>query len=415
MTDTPAHITCDIAVIGGGPAGLFAAECLSGQGFTVHLFERKGSVGRKFLIAGRGGLNLTHSDPPDLFATRYRERAGQVGDWLRDFDAAALREWAKGLGIDTFIGSSGRVFPTDMKAAPLLRAWVKRLRDRGVVFHVKHDWQGWDATGDLRFQTEQGVVHCTAKACLLALGGASWPQLGSDGSWQSVLRERGMPVHALRPANCGFEVTWSDIFRAKFAGHPLKPIALLWRDTAGVSHRLQGECVISDYGIEGSAVYAASSDLRDALAHDGQAELGIDLMPGQSEEKLRALLEKPRQGRSTTEFLRRQLRLDGVKLGLIYERMPRDAMNDASRLAAGLKSLPIRLLQPRPIAEAISSAGGVAMEGLDNRLMSEAMPGLFCAGEMLDWEAPTGGYLLTACFASAKRAADGVLGFLQAR
>ena len=404
-----------VAVIGGGPAGLMAAERLRAAGLAVDLYEAKGSVGRKFLIAGKGGLNLTHAEPRPRFDARYRERAPEVGRWLDRFDADALRDWARGLGVDTYVGSSGRVFPGDRKAAPLLRGWVRRLRERGVAFHVQHRWTGWDAAGALRFDTPQGEVHAKPDAVLLALGGGSWPELGSDSAWVPSLAARGVGLAPLRPANSGFEVGWSAHFAQRHAGAPIKPVVLHWRDADGTEQSLQGECVATQYGIEGSAIYAISATLRELIDRDGHADLALDLAPSRTEAQLLAALARPRGGRSLSEHLRRAAGLHGVKAGLLHEALPREALQDPARLAAAIKRLPLRLLRPRPIDEAISSAGGIRFEALDERLMLRALPGVFAAGEMLDWEAPTGGYLLTACFAGGLVAAEGVLDWLGVR
>ena len=401
-----------VAVVGGGPAGLFAAETLRSAGCTVEVYEAKGSVGRKFLVAGKGGLNLTHSDPPERFASRYRERADAVAGWLRAFDAAALREWARGLGVPTFVGTSGRVFPDDLKAAPLLRGWVRRLRADGVDIHVHHRWLGWDASGALRFETPDGEAAVRADATVLALGGGSWPQLGSDGAWQELLAAEGVELAPLLPSNCGFDAGWSAHFAQRHAGAPLKPVVAHWRDDAGSTHALQGECVVSEHGVEGSLVYALSAMLRERIAREGHAVLELDLVPGRERARLERELSRPRGKRSVSEHLRRAAGLDGVRTGLLREVLGAAALDDPAALAAGAKRLPLRLRAPRPLAEAISSAGGVRLEALDEALMLRARPGVFVAGEMLDWEAPTGGYLLTACFASGRVAADGVLHWL---
>jgi uncharacterized flavoprotein (TIGR03862 family) len=394
-----------VAVVGGGPAGLMAAEAASAAGVAVDFYEGKGSVGRKFLIAGRGGLNLTHSEARAPFAARYSQRAGAVGAWLGAFDAEALRAWSAGLGIDTFVGSSGRVFPTDMKAAPLLRAWVRRLRDQGVAFHVKHRCVGWQREHDgahvLAFDTPAGRVAARAGAVVFALGGASWPQLGSDGAWADWLGAAGLPIVPLQPSNCGFDVDWSAHFAARHAGAPVKP-AWLRVDDGGDPRALQGEFVVSATGIEGSLVYAVSARLREAIARDGQARVWLDLAPHLAADAVLARLARPRGGRTLSEVLRRALGLDGVRAALVRECLPADALADPARLAAGIKALPIVLRRPRPVAEAISTAGGIALEGLDATLMAHAAPGAFFAGEMLDWEAPTGGYLLTASMASGR-------------
>jgi len=393
-----------VAVVGGGPAGLMAAEVARAAGCEVDLFEAKGSVGRKFLIAGKGGLNLTHAEPMPGFAARYGPRADAVGGWLRDFGPDALRQWARDLGVDTYVGTSDRVFPLDRKAAPLLRGWVRRLKEQGVRFHVQHHWQGWDAGGALRFDTPEGARRVRARATVLALGGGSWPQLGSDGSWVPLLAGRGVDVAPLVPSNCGFDVGWSAHFAARHAGAPLKPVVARWRDAGGREHALQGECVATATGIEGSLVYALSVPLREAIARDGQTTLWLDLVPGRDPARLRRDLARPRNGRSLSEHLRRHAGVTGAKAALLREVLDAPALADMARVAAALKRLPLVLRQPRPLAEAISSGGGVRLEALGADLMLDALPGVFCAGEMLDWEAPTGGYLLTACFASGRRA-----------
>ena len=404
-----------LAIIGGGPAGLMAAEAASAAGIEVHVFEAKGSVGRKFLIAGKGGLNLTHSEMRPGFDARYRERAAKVGAWLDDFDADALRAWARDFGVETYVGSSGRVFPIDRMAAPLLRGWVRRLRDGGVQFHVQHRWLGWGERGALRFSTPHGEVLFDADAVVLAMGGGSWPQLGSDGAWVSALAARGIDVAPLKPANCGFDVGWSEFLAKRHAGAPLKAVVAHWQDAAGREHALQGECVLTETGIEGSLVYAIAADLRDVIERDGGTLLHLDLVPGRDLQRLQQDLEKPRNGRSLGEHLRRQAGIEGAKSALLHEILDKPALQDMARVAATLKRLPLRLLRPRPMAEAISTAGGVRLEAMDDDLMLRDLPGVFCAGEMLDWEAPTGGYLLTACFASGLRAGRGAVAWLQSR
>lgn len=404
-----------VAIIGGGPAGLMAAETVRAAGHAVDVYEAKGSPGRKFLIAGKGGLNLTHSDPFAVFVARYRERSEAVGAWLADFDGPALREWSLGFGVETYVGSSGRVFPLDRKAAPLLRGWVRRLKESGVRFHVQHRWTGWDDAGALRFDTPEGGMAVRADAVVLAMGGGSWPELGSDAAWVAPLAARGVDIAPLKPANCGFDIDWTPWFRDRQAGAPLKPVVAYWTALDGQPRSQQGECVISADGIEGSLVYAMAADLRDTLARDGRCVLHLDLLPGQSPAQVIDKLQRPRQGRSFGEHLRRQLGLGGVKSALLFEAMGKDAGQlPPEAIATALKRLPLSLLRPRPIAEVISSAGGVRLESLDARLMLRDLPGTFCAGEMLDWEAPTGGYLLTACFASGLRAGRGVVAYLQA-
>jgi uncharacterized flavoprotein (TIGR03862 family) len=390
-----------------------AAEVARAAGVDVDLYEAKGSVGRKFLIAGKGGLNLTHSQPRPGFDTRYGARASEVGAWLDGFDGESLRDWARELGVDTYVGTSGRVFPMDRKAAPLLRAWIRRLRDDGVRFHVHHRWLGW-RDGRLLFETPHGDVLANADAVILALGGGSWPQLGSDGAWVPWLRERGIDVAALLPSNCGFDIGWSEHFASRHAGAPLKPVVAHWIDANGGAQSLQGECVVTATGIEGSLVYALSAMLRDRITREGHATLVLDLAPGRDATRVERELAKPRDGRSLSEHLRRQVGIEGVKAALLFEILGRDGGDDIALLARTIKRLPLRLVRPRPLAEAISSAGGVRLEAMDASLMLQAMPGVFCAGEMLDWEAPTGGYLLTACFASGRRAGLGAVNWLAA-
>lgn len=391
-----------------------AAETARGAGLQVDIYEAKGSVGRKFLIAGKGGLNLTHSDPFGEFIRRFGSRQQEVAAWLRDFGPDALRRWAADLGVETFVGSSGRVFPLDLKAAPLLRGWVRRLREQGVRFHVHHRWIGWSETGALRFATPDGTREIAAGAVVLALGGGSWPQLGSDGAWQPLLVQRGVDVAPLQPSNCGFDIGWSEHFVKHHAGAPLKPVVIYWRNAVGLEQSLQGECVITETGIEGSLIYALSGPLRDAIARDGQVEIQLDLAPGRDLPRLQRDLAKPRGGRSLSEHLRREAGLTGARANLIYEVLGRQTQADNLTLAATIKRLPLRLKRARPLEEAISSAGGIRLEGLDDALMIKALPGVFAAGEMLDWEAPTGGYLLTACFASGRRAGQGAAEWLKA-
>ena len=407
-----------IAIIGGGPAGLMAAEVLAAAGHAVTVFDAKPSVGRKFLLAGKGGLNLTHSEPFEPFVSRFGARAPLIEPWLRSFGAEALRAWAAGLGVETFVGTSGRVFPADLKAAPLLRAWLHRLRAAGVKFAMRHRWTGWDADGALRFDTPDGERRLAPRATLLALGGASWPQLGSDGAWVPWLAARGVDLAPLQPANCGFDVGptaahpsaagWSERFASEFAGQPVKPVAL---SAEGFPVRA-GEFVITATGIEGSLVYAASGALREQIARDGQATLHLDLLPQLSPERVLAEVRHPRGSRSLSSHLKSRLNLSPLKLGLLHELLTREQMLDAATLAAALKRLPLALHAARPVAEAISTAGGVRFEALDERLMLRAVPGVFVAGEMLDWEAPTGGYLLTASMASGRAAATGLAHWL---
>jgi uncharacterized flavoprotein (TIGR03862 family) len=398
------------AVIGAGPAGLMAAEALVRRGVRVDVFDAMPSVGRKFLLAGRGGLNLTHSEPPEPFLQRYAERSEALRAPLAAFDAAAVRAWAAELGITTFVGTSGRVFPTDLKAAPLLRAWLHRLRAAGVRFHPRHRWSGWDAEGRLRFAAPTDEVLHAADATVLALGGASWPRLGSDGAWVPWLEAAGAEVAPLRPANCGFDVAgWSDHLRQKFAGQPVKPVAGRFGD---VYH--QGEFVLTDTGIEGSLVYAFSARLRDAIAAQGEATWEVDLLPQHPAEQVLAEVARPRGPRSLSTHLKSRLGLQGLKMALLHELLTPQQLSDPRELARAIKALPLRLVRPRPVAEAISTAGGVRFESLDAHGMLRSRPGVFCAGEMLDWEAPTGGYLLTACLATGRQAGEGAAGWLGA-
>lgn len=406
-------LSCQAVVIGAGPAGLMAAEVLAQAGVQVDVFDVMPSVGRKFLLAGKGGLNLTHAEPEDLLRTRYREAQTWLTPALTAFGPAALRAWAQGLGITTFVGTSGRVFPQEMKAAPMLRAWLQRLRRQGVRFHMRHRWTGWDLQGALRFSTPEGMRPVQAQVTALALGGASWSRLGSDGAWVPWLQAQGVEVAELQPSNCGFDAPWSEHFRDRFQGAPLKSVALEWDERKEVPadapsrRRHLGEFVITATGVEGSLIYAASAALRDSLQRNGQATCWVDLLPARSTEFVLAEVARGRGTRSLSTHLKSRLGLDGVKMGLLHERLTREQMLDAPTLARAIKALPIELAAPRPIDEAISSAGGVCGNALDEHLMLRQRPGVFCAGEMLDWEAPTGGYLLTACFATGLQAGEG--------
>ena len=402
-----------IAVVGGGPAGLMAAEVLSRAGHRVDLYDAMPSVGRKFLLAGRGGLNLTHSEDPASFLSRYGERREEVGKWLADFGPQQLRDWARGLGVETFVGSSGRVFPREMKAAPLLRAWLHRLRAAGVVFHARHRWLGWREDGRmLRFAAPSGELHVEAAAAVLALGGGSWARLGSDGAWLPVLAQRGVAVQPLRPANCGFDVAWSEYLRRHFAGTPVKGVAAVLTAADGFVLRRDGEFLVTEYGVEGSLIYGLSGALRGCIEATGGATLRLDLAPGRDLLRLAGELGRPRGRDSLSNHLRRRTGITGVKAALLHECATAEDFASPERLAAAIKSVPVRLISPRPLDEAISSAGGVEFTALAPDLMLRMLPGVFCAGEMLDWEAPTGGYLLTACFASGYAAGHGVLHWL---
>jgi len=404
-----------VAVIGGGPAGLMAAEVLAQGGVRVELFDAMPSVGRKFLLAGVGGMNITHAEPFESFLSRYRARATAIRPLLEAFSPNALCGWIHGLGIETFVGSSGRVFPKDMKAAPLLRAWLHRLRESGVRFHVRHRWLGWADDGALRFATPQGERAVQADAVVLALGGGSWAKLGSDGAWVPLLAQRGVEVAPLLPSNCGFDVAggWSEHLRSRFAGQPLKTVALRFTDAAGNPHQRKGELMLSDTGVEGSLVYALSAPLRDTIAAQGAVTLELDLAPDKTLERVISEVAHPHGARSLSSHLQSRAGIKGVKMALLREVLSADQLNDPVKLASAIKSLPLMLAAPRPLDEAISSAGGVRFEALDEHLMLRELPGVFCAGEMLDWEAPTGGYLLTACFTSGRVAGQGALDFLK--
>ncbi len=393
-----------VAVIGGGPAGLMAAETLAAQGLQVDLYDAMPSVGRKFLLAGKGGLNLTHSEPTERFHARYGTRRPQLAPMLDQFGADALRSWAEGLGIATFIGSSGRIFPTDMKAAPLLRAWLHRLRTAGVRFHMRHRWEGWDEHGKLRFSAPEGERTLDAAAVILALGGGSWSRLGSNGAWVPLLADKGVSVAELQASNCGFDIDWSEHFRLRYAGQPLKSVSLSFTDAENIEHQRQGECIVTASGIEGGLIYALSSGLRDKLMADGNVQILLDLAPGWSLQRVSDEVTRPRGSRSMASHLQSRVNITGVKAGLLHEALSREEFTDPLRIAQTIKALPLRLTATRPLDEAISSAGGVRFEALDQGLMIRTLPGVFCAGEMLDWEAPTGGYLLTACFASGRAA-----------
>ncbi len=370
-----------VAIVGGGPAGLMAAEQLAAvDRIDVHVFDAMPSVGRKFLMAGKGGMNITHAEPLPQFVARYAQRSAEVGGWLSRFGPQALRDWIHALGIETFVGTSGRVFPTGMKAAPLLRAWLHRLRTQGVHFHVRHRWQGWDADGRLRFASPAGELARDFDAVVLAMGGASWAKLGSDGAWVNGLQQAGIGVAPLRPANCGFDVDWQPFFAERFAGAAIKPVIA----SAG-AWRQQGEFNITATGVEGGLIYALSAPLRDALLAGQPAVLHLDLAPGRPLDKLRNELARPRGRDSLANHLRRRAGIEGVKAALLRELCPPDGLNDADRLAAAIKALPLPVKATRPIDEAISTAGGVTFESLDENLMLRHRPGVFAAGEMLYW------------------------------
>jgi uncharacterized flavoprotein (TIGR03862 family) len=391
-----------IAIIGGGPAGLAAAEVLSSSGHAVTVYDAMPTFARKFLLAGKSGLNITHSEDYARFTTRFGTSSTRLRPALDAFTPDDIRSWAAGLGTETFVGSSGRVFPKVMKASPLLRAWLRRLENQGVALRTRHRWTGF-ADGGHVFETPEGRTIVRCDAALLALGGASWPRLGSDASWLPMLSERGIEIDAFRPANCGFVVGWSASFSERFAGEPLKSVTAT--SDAGT---FPGEFVVTASGIEGSLVYAHAAALRDRLQSHGSAVLTLDLAPGRPIERLARDLARQDAKSSFSNRLRKGAGLDGVKAALLRELVSEEERTDFERLAMRIRALPIPLLETRPIAEAISSAGGIRWSGIDDAYMLKALPGIFAAGEMLDWEAPTGGYLLTACLASGRAAARGI-------
>ena len=398
----------NVAVIGAGPAGLMAAEVLAQSGAAVTVYDAMPSAGRKFLMAGRGGLNLTHSEPLPQFLGRYREATPHLRAAIEAFPPQALRDWSEALGQETFVGSSGRVFPKAFKASPLLRAWLRRLDSMGVRFALRHRWTGWDEQGRLRFQTPHGPHAVEASAVVLALGGASWPRLGSDGAWVSTLAAKGVQVSTLRPANSGFSVAWTDVFRERFEGQPLKGVAL----TFG-AHTVRGEAIVTRTGIEGGAVYALSAELREAILHDGRVTLNVALRPDVEVGDLTEKLSAAKGKQSFSNFLRKAANLSPVAIGLLQEAAKATGMSlsalSPADLARLIQAVPVQLSGVSPIARAISTAGGLAFDEIDDDFMLRRVPGVFAAGEMLDWEAPTGGYLLQASFATGVAAGRGAL------
>ncbi len=398
-----------VAIVGGGPAGLMAAESLTRRSIAVDLFDAMPSLGRKFLMAGKSGLNLTHAEPVDQLLTHYGATHPYLKNAIEHFPPNVVRDWAADLGTETFVGTSGHVFPKSMKAAPLLRAWIRELKAQGMSVHVRHKWLGWDDDGTLRFEAPDGKKFVKPQATILALGGASWPQLGSDAGWVSHVKDQGIEVVPFEPANCGFDHAWSDHFKERFAGKPIKSVALV----AG-KRRLNGECVVTKYGLEGSGIYQHARALREELKRKGEAELYLDLMPDVSLDKVIARLSKPRGSKSFSTHLKKTVFLSGVKANLLRECVP-DRLDNVETLAEAIKSLPINLTGTRPIEEAISSAGGIAFEALDDDFMLRSRPGTFVTGEMLNWEAPTGGYLLNACFALGRSCGIAAANYLTSR
>ncbi len=411
-----------VAIIGGGPAGLMAAEVLSKHNLKVDVYDAMPSLGRKLLMAGKSGLNITHSENFEGFVSRYGKQKEEVRKWLLTFSPDDLRNWVHGFGIETFIGTSGRVFPKGMKASPLLRAWINKLSESGVSFHVRHklveikrpaglsngDESLIPTCGTLVFETQDGIKEIKSDAVILALGGGSWQRLGSTGEWVAMLNQLDVKVEALKPANCGFDVAWSTHFVEKYHGQPIKSVTLSFE-----SFHQQGEFIITKHGVEGSLIYSASSMLRDEIEKNQKAVMYLDIAPDTTKEKLIEKLSKPRGSRSLSSYVEKTIGIKGVKMGLLYEVLSKDDFANVQKIASTIKQLPVSLIATRPLDEAISSAGGVSFESLDENLMLKNICGIFCAGEMLDWEAPTGGYLLSACFASGVVAGNGVIRFLK--
>ncbi|WMP17006.1 TIGR03862 family flavoprotein [Thiothrix lacustris] len=401
-----------VIIIGGGPTGLMAAEQLTNAGLVVDLYDAMPTLGRKFLLAGIGGLNITHSEPFAAFCSRYAERQTELQPLLATFGADALRAWCAELGVETFVGTSGRVFPKEMKAAPLLRAWLARLKRNGLRIHPRHRWMGWDAQGQLVFETPAGNVTSPSLPVILALGGGSWKKLGSDGAWVPLLEACNIPIAPLKPANCGFLCAWSEHLRSRFAGAPLKSVSLSFTDLTGHSETRKGEMIVTERGVEGSLIYAFSARLRDSLDAHGSATFYLDLLPNHDHAHIAAALQTKPANKTLGNFLKSRFKLDGVKTALLFETLDKAHWQNIPLLVATLKAIPLTVTATTPIDEAISTAGGVPFAALDNNLMLRHKPGVFCAGEMLDWEAPTGGYLLTACFTSGREVGEGVIRWL---
>lgn len=413
MIDKKRSYHAKISVVGGGPAGLAAAEFLITQGYAVDVYDAKPAVLRKFLVAGKGGLNLTRSEDLKTFLSHYGARMTELEPFLQNFGPSQIRNWAALLGFETFVGSSGKVFPKDMQAISLRIAWIQRLKQMGVRFHLNHRWLGWDENRNLLFQTPSTPIIVNTDAVILALGGASWPKTGSDGAWVEIFQQQGFEISPLKPANCGFEVAWSQHFRDRYQGSALKPVIIHFQPTRGQPSQQLGELLITRYGVEGSLIYSFSAAIRDEILENGKALIHLDLAPDWSVKHLETRLSRPRGSRSLSSHIEKCVGFRGVKAGLLWEFLTRSTLNEPQLLAIAVKSLPIPILAARPMEEAISTAGGVRFEDLDKHLMLKNLPGVFCAGEMLDWEAPTGGYLLTACFSTGLAAAQGVVNWLK--
>ncbi len=399
---------CDAAIIGAGPTGLMAAEELARAGYTVEIFERMPTPARKFLMAGKSGLNITHSEDLSIFTSRYGKSADNLTKPIEAFSNIEIRKWVEDLGIETFVGSSGRVFPKAFKASPLLRAWLHRLNDMGVKLHLRTNWQGWDPeSNNLMFMGPNGALQAQAGTTVLALGGTSWPKLGSNGEWQQALRDKAVKLEPFRPSNCGFNIKWSDYFRERYAGEPIKNCILNFAGTSA-----KGDVMVTANGIEGGTVYKLSAPIVEALGNNQPASITIDLTPDRSTKQLEDRLAQPQGKRSLSDHIRRKTGLKGVQIGLLREFAAKEAFSSAEGIAGLIKSISIPIKSVRPIEEAISVAGGVSFDGLDENLMLTALPGTFCAGEMVAWDAPTGGYLLTACLAQGKQAAVGAAAWL---
>lgn len=400
-------------VIGGGPAGLMAAEILLGRGFGVDLYDGMPAVARKLVVAGQSNLSLTRSQPFDLLVNQYGDKAEKLRPFLRRFTPDDLRSWVAELGVETFVGSTGQVFPAGMTSDVLLAKWLKRLQHNGLKIHARHHWQGWDENGNLRFLSEGSELIVTAPAVVLALGGGSWPQLGSTGDWVTILQDKGVKVNPLKPANCGFDADFSSYFSEHFHGQPVKNVVLTIPGSEGTGFQQRGEFIVTATGFEGSLLYGCGPQLREMLAEQGEAIMFLDLCPDRSEDQIISCLSAPKGKRSTASHLRKTIGIDGPKTGLLNEYVPREDFAVPDKLAHWIKELPVPLKRTRPITEAISSGGGVCFSSLDEQLMLRDHPGTFCAGEMLDWEAPTGGYLLTACFATGRAAGIGAANWLE--